>query len=99
MKLFGKTIAAILILFFGVIYSGYAFSVIWSWFIVPVFSLPELSVPVAIGIIMTISYTTMSSATEISKDLRENWFLYQGIVSIGKPSTALFFGWIVTFFL
>lgn len=35
--------------------NGYAFSVLWGWFIVPVFGVPALSVMQAVGIATLIS--------------------------------------------
>jgi len=37
---------------------GYAMSVMWGWFVVPTFDVPELSIVAAIGIAMLIGYTT-----------------------------------------
>jgi hypothetical protein len=37
----------------GYILHGWALSIVWGWFMVPLFSLPALSVPFAIGLILT----------------------------------------------
>ncbi|MBU4347936.1 hypothetical protein KJ671_00275 [Patescibacteria group bacterium] len=43
---------------------GYVLSVLWGWFIVPVFHLPELTLAVAIGIAMIMSIITHQHSTK-----------------------------------
>jgi len=40
----------------GSIVGGYVLSIMWGWFVVPLFNLPPLSVPYAIGIILVVSF-------------------------------------------
>lgn len=37
---------------------GWALSVLWGWFVVPVFGLPHLRIPVAIGIALLVGMVT-----------------------------------------
>ncbi len=46
---------------------GYVLSKLWSWFIVPVFALPILSVGQAVGIMVVVSMLTMH-ITDSSKE-------------------------------
>lgn len=43
----------------GSMLSGYALSVMWSWFMVPTFGLPNLSIPAALGLCLVVRYMTM----------------------------------------
>lgn len=46
------------ILFLGTILNGWVFSILWEWFVAPVFGLPLLSIPAAIGVALCSSYLT-----------------------------------------
>jgi len=53
----------VIILLVGVIavssiWSGYVFSILWAWFIVPLFGLPALSVAAAIGVTLVVRFLT-----------------------------------------
>jgi hypothetical protein len=48
----------LVVLIAGPMWSGYVFSVMWGWFVVPTFHLPQVSVAVAIGISMIIGMLT-----------------------------------------
>lgn len=50
MKALGWITAYVGVIVLGPIWSGYILSVLWAWFVVPVFHLPPLSIPFAIGI-------------------------------------------------
>lgn len=45
----------------AVIWEGFVLSVLWSWFIVPVFNAPALRVPYAIGLAIVVSVLTSKS--------------------------------------
>jgi hypothetical protein len=49
-----KVVAIIAMLPIAAIMYGWAFSVLWGWFFVPLFNLPEVSVFAGIGIAMTV---------------------------------------------
>jgi hypothetical protein len=68
-----SVIAILLILTIGpIILDGYVFSVLWGWFIVPIFQLPELTLAVAVGIMMMIKCFTYQYHTDcyINKNLK-----------------------------
>lgn len=83
----------------GSIWRGYVFSVLWKWFIVPIFGLPLLSIPVAIGIALVASF--LAYQYHYVKDERsesEKLFGAMGIMMF-YPALVLLIGWIVTLFL
>lgn len=95
MKIIGYVTSFIVVIVFASIWSGYALSVLWAWFIVPTFDLPLLSIPAAIGVSMIVSYMTHQT---IPSDKDESFFekIIKGILeAMLKPAFTLGFGWIV----
>ena len=45
-----------------IVWRGYVTSVLWGWFAVPVFNVPEISIPVAVGIAGTVAMLTHEGA-------------------------------------
>jgi hypothetical protein len=96
LAIFGVT--AMLVI--GSIWRGYVFSVLWKWFIVPVFpAMPLLSIPVAIGIAMVVSF--LAYQYTYTKDDRSEAAKLGGAfgVSLLYPGLVLLMGWVVTLFL
>lgn len=83
------------------IFNGYVLSVLWGWFIIPVFNLPELTVVPAIGIAMVVSYLTYQyNESDESDDKIFGEKIGKLIVmAILRPLLVLFFGWIVHLFM
>lgn len=79
----------------GVMWSGYALSKLWAWFLVPALGLPELSIPAAIGLAMVVSYMTYQP-TNTNKDKDANQQILEVLLSLAlKPTLAIGFGWVV----
>jgi hypothetical protein len=99
MKAIGYTATIIGLMFFSAIFSGYALSVLWDWFVVPYFGVAAISIPLAIGLALIVQYLThQEQKTEPGKDVAS--ILIEGFVrAIFKPLFALAFGWIVTLWL
>ncbi len=83
----------------SVMWRGYAFSVLWGWFVMPYFGVAALSIPVAIGLTMVVSFLTYQfTHTEDNRSSREK--IIEGItIGLLRPAFALLFGWVVTLFL
>lgn len=79
----------------GGILNGYAFAVLWGWFIVPVFHLPEIGIVQASGIGLVVGMLTHQD-TPRDKD-REWW--EGSLILVLKPLMALLFGAIWKAFL
>ncbi|HVB19769.1 MAG TPA: hypothetical protein VNF51_00560 [Candidatus Paceibacterota bacterium] len=81
--------------------NGYALSVLWGWFLVPVFHLPQLSIPTAIGIALVIGYLTKQETHDSRDDKRSFGEVISRatVMSILKPRIALLFGWVVHLFM
>ncbi len=81
------------IVFLSSVWYGYVLTILWAWFIVPVFKLPILSIPVAIGIALIVRYLTHKGTKKEEINLK---FLS---MEFFNPLAVLFIGWIVSHFL
>ena len=99
MKAIGYIVSFLTFIVLGSVWGGYVLSVLWDWFIVSHFELKPLTLPVAIGLAMVISYTTHQyDQTESSKDAKDR-LIETVTYSFMKPLLTLFAGWIITFFM
>ena len=57
----GLIVLIVLALVIGTIIGGWVLSVMWGWFIVPIFHLPQLPIVYAIGIDLVVSFLTVPS--------------------------------------
>jgi hypothetical protein len=93
-------IALPLIVVVSSIANGFVLTVLWSWFVIPIFSLPPLNIPQAIGISLVMSYLTHQK-TESKND--DKGILEQAIslllYVILYPALVLGIAWIVQLFL
>jgi len=91
----------IVIILLSVTYSGYVLSVLWEWFVVPVFNIQPISIALATGLALIVGYLTnhdSSNSEDTSSDFGEALSRFAG-KAIAKPSMALLFGWMVTWFI
>lgn len=88
-----KILLIILWSFVGLTWSGYVLSVLWGWFMVPVFHAPALRIPYAIGIAFIAAMLTH----QIRKEDPDT--ATSVIHSIVSPAFFLLFGWIVTWWV
>jgi len=88
------------VLFLSAMWRGYVLSVLWGWFIVPVFHLPVLSIATAIGLCLIITFLThQPNSKDDSEDSAWDSFTSSIRIAFLGPLMALFAGWILTFFL
>lgn len=94
MKLVGQVTVAIIVGAFSYIAFGYSLTILWAWFIVPTFGLPQISLAEAIGIRMV---TAFISPKIVKKDERPFSDVMSDAVafSIVFPLLTLAVGWIV----
>lgn len=79
--------------------SGWALSVLWGWFIVPVFELPQLTLIQAIGVGMVVSFLTRSSWKKEEKKETSEAIIEAVVTAIGLPLISVGFGWVVMWFM
>jgi len=82
-----------LILSFSVLVNGWALWLLWGWFMVPLLSLPSLTLAQSIGVGMAVSYATYSYVP--SKENDKGLFA----VVIVRPLVAVLLGLIVKQFI
>ena len=80
----------------GVVWSGYALTILWAWFIVPTFGLPALNLPAAIGFAIVAAYLTHQYMPK-TKQEGGKWDEMLRVLAhtAFKPAFALVAGWIV----
>lgn len=97
------TLATVLIIgLLSSILNGWVLTILWGWFIVPLFSLPPLSLPIAIGIALIIKMLTASNINPRSDKTNEEKFKAFGQLLLSlflTPMIALLWGWIFHFFV
>jgi hypothetical protein len=88
------------LLVLGSIWRGYALTVLWAWFVVPVFHLPVLSIAPAIGLSLIVSFLTYQydAKTPTDGDATDE-FVRAAIGSFLLPLAAIGIGWIVHQFM
>lgn len=72
---------------------------LWSWFVVPTFRLPELSIAVAIGLSLIVGMFKGYSNPEKTEDEDVYVRITRVIMLFVGPLIVLFLGWIVTLFM
>jgi Na+(H+)/acetate symporter ActP len=98
---FGIIFTLLVVIICSPIMNGWVLSVLWGWFIVPIFNAPQLSIPYAIGISFIIHMlTNKQSDTTNNKDKDVTTIIIEALVSTFiTPLLVLLFGWIVTLFM
>jgi len=101
--IFGIALSVICITTLLIVIQGWVISTLWGWFIVPTFGLPELTIPIAMGIAMILSITNPRSAKIIKsiKEKKEKAEMIEEItVPLIRPFLVVFVGYIIkTFFI
>lgn len=77
------------------IWYGFTLSVMWGWFVVPVFNVDPLRVPYAIGLAYIVQWLTHPTRHPEHQPEPE----YILINALVNPLILLFVGWIVTWFI
>ena len=100
MKIIGWITIAVALSFMSATLSGYALSILWEWFVVTTFSLPSISIPVAIGLALIVNFLTHQDSETDVKDMGIGEILFLAAAKgMAKPLLALLIGWIVTLFM
>jgi hypothetical protein len=77
------------------VWYGFAFSIMWGWFIVPVFHVTPLRIPYAIGIAYVVQFLAHQTLKPEDQPEPEQVL----IMALVKPLVLLTAGWIVTWFI
>lgn len=82
----------------GAIWSGYVLTILWAWFVMPIFGLPALAIAPAIGLAVVAGYLTHQYVPKAAKPDGDGKWDETGraIAHMAfKPAFALLVGWIV----
>ena len=86
--------AYVLVVICSLLWRGYILVLLWGWFSVPFFGLPELTIPVAIGMVLIVALlignVTKVDADDVTEEL--------GIIFL-RPGIFLILGYSVHLFL
>lgn len=64
-----KFLGDYLILTLQLLWSGYVLSILWSWFMAPIFGLPSLRLFEALGVVLVLQWVRMPSTTNPSQKM------------------------------
>lgn len=95
----GLVSISLVALVFAALVDGYTLSQMWSWFVSPIFQVPQLTIPYAIGISLIVSMLTYRKPNESDKKKEIAELIGE---LIGTTLTPLFFlgaGWVVHLFI
>lgn len=98
MKELGLLFTTIVFAVYNTLLLGWAVSKLWIWFIVPVFHLPVLSIPAAIGLALIVKFLTEDIDLNKQEGEERPWehkLLLGFMVGTFRPLMALFVGWII----
>lgn len=96
MKIILLIIASVILRFVD----GWAIHLLWKWFAVPIFHLPELGIAESIGVAVlfrTLLATYERVDTEKESTTQRNLNLF--VVGLVGPAVSLMVGWVVRLFL
>lgn len=95
MKSIGYFTISVFAIVIGSLWYGYAFSILWGWFIVPIFHTPTLSLPAAIGVSLVVGYLTHQIIPE-DKSLTATERLAKSCSELAlKPAVTLGMGYAI----
>jgi len=73
--------------------NGWVFSILWAWFIIPVFGLPALTIGQAIGLSMVVTFLTYQYVDNQKSDKETNYAVI--VLPLAKPFMYLAIGYVV----
>ena len=89
-----KYVVALMMVGFVFVWRAFAVTVLWAWFIVPLFALPPLPVAGAVGILAMSALLVPYRADKTAlKDLPTEEVVGMSITAAGVPAVAVFIGW------
>lgn len=85
----------------GSLMNGWVLSILWEWFIIPIFNVSSLSIPMAIGFSLVIGFLTKKSSSDENNKNKEISTLVGEVIeySILYPLFTLALAWVVVQFI
>ena len=88
----------VVLVILGYLLKGATLSILWGWFVVPVFGAPALTIAPAIGIALIVSYLTFQDSGNGNSTLKIDWSRAIAKLII-LPFVVLFIGLVVKGFM
>jgi len=96
----GAVLGLALLIPLTAILRGWVLTILWGWFVVPTFDMPQLTLAPAIGIALVVSYLTHQISSGKKDDRAASDQIGKMIVhAIVGPLFTLLFGWVVHLFM
>ena len=99
----GGIVAVLFILIVGTFANGLTLSVLWKWFVVPAFDVPQLTVMQALGLSLVVSFFTADlqkqEADHKKKTSATESILTACLQVVIKPLVFLAIGWVYLQFM
>ncbi len=97
---FGIIVLTVILMAGAYLLDGWVLSILWGWFVVPVFHAPILAVVPAMGISTTVGFLTYHKPAEDSKAKSTTLTMIEGILyAVFVPLFALLTGYIIHLFM
>ena len=95
-----KYVVALMMAFLVFVWRAFAVTVLWTWFVVPLFALPSLPVAGAAGITAMIALFVPNRAGVVDlKDLPLAKVVGMSVTAAQFPAVALIVGWVAKLFV
>ena len=78
---------------YGVLSASFVLSILWGWFITPLFGMPAPPMPLLAGLFLTVGYLTKGNSTRYKNHDEDT--PYVATVAIAGPWLVLLFGWLI----
>lgn len=77
----------------AVLFNGWVLTILWGWFVAPLFGLPVLTLKSAMGLSLIIGYLTGGLKNDTKEEDKEKEYLKY--VKILNPFFVLLMGWLI----
>lgn len=96
----GLVVSTLVVLVIAAILNGWALATLWLWFVVPLFGLPALTVPYAVGLGLIVNFLTYQD----TNNKKEGQEVFDAVITaiavlVSRPLFAVLFGWVVLQFV
>ncbi len=97
---FGLAVLVVVTIIVSSLMNGWVLSILWDWFVSPLFGLPPLSIAAAIGFSLVAGMLTKQE-TQSNNEGKETSTLIAEMIakSVISPLVILLFGWVVNMFI
>jgi hypothetical protein len=97
---FGLAVLAVVSVVVGALMNGWVLSILWGWFVLPLFGLPSLSIPKAIGLALVVGVLTkQDTQSESSNKETSNPIMALIARAVFAPLFVLLIGWVVKLYI